>query len=127
MNSSLSILTQLGVLVLSANDFDRGTLSWVGKLAKLSDLRCQLINLYGEIPSSFANLKFFSFLQLSHNHLAGEIPSWLMELKKFTRLYLSSNSFNGSIRTTISELRNLEYLDLAANHFTGTVDMDTCF
>ena len=100
------------------------SLSWLGKLSKLSCLILEGINLTMEIPSSIANLTQLSYLNMASTQLMGRIPSWLANLTQLTDLHLPSNKLQGSIPISISELKKLEQLNLYSNHLSGTVTLE---
>ncbi|CBI28433.3 unnamed protein product, partial [Vitis vinifera] len=107
-------------LDLSSNDFNVGTLAWLGKHTKLTYLYLDQLNLTGEIPSSLVNMSELTILSLSRNQLIGQIPSWLMNLTRLTELYLEENKLEGPIPSSLFELVNLQSLYLHSNYLTGT-------
>ena len=121
---SFGNLTELTYLDLSNNNFSRGTLSWVGKQTKLTDLYLYASNLYGDIPFSLRNLTQLTSLDLCCNELTGPISSWLANLTQLESLKLHENKLHGPIPTSISNLMNLQILDLFFNHLSGAVEFD---
>ncbi|VFQ67403.1 unnamed protein product [Cuscuta campestris] len=111
--TSLGNLTQL--VSLGANNFtpdtlDTSSLSWIGKLTKLTYLSLdnmdltglQLLNLSrndlsGQIPSSFSNLTSLESLDLSQNQLSGHIPMELTKLTPLSSFNVSFNNLSGPI------------------------------
>ena len=126
--SSFGNLTQLTYLALSRNYFIRNSnhssLSWLGKLSKLTHLALQGVNLTMEIPSSLANLTQLSYLDLSSNQLTGQVPSWLSNLTQLTVLHLPFNDLQGPIPIKIFELEKLELLNFYSNNLSGIVTLD---
>nr|GME14498.1 probable LRR receptor-like serine/threonine-protein kinase At1g53430 [Ipomoea batatas] len=75
----------------------------------------------GQIPPQLTSLKNLIYLDLSSNSFGGSIPTQLASLKNLTSLYLSSNSFGGPIPTQLASLKHLTYLDLSSNSFDGPI------
>ncbi|KAM4119111.1 hypothetical protein ACJW30_03G035000 [Castanea mollissima] len=129
--SSLGNLTQLNRLDLSYYSFvgqipssNPSSLSWLGKLSKLTYLNLYGINLTMEIPSSFANLTQLIDLDMGSTQLMGRIPSWLANLTQLTNLQLPFNKLQGSIPISIFDLKKLEQLNLYSNHLSGTMTLE---
>ncbi|VFQ67419.1 unnamed protein product [Cuscuta campestris] len=97
------------------------SLSWIGKLTKLTHLKVPHLNLTGEIPSWLANLTQLIHIDLSHNQFTGQIPSNFSPLLE--RLDLSYNNLEGTIPTNLSCLRHLHSLSLDHNRFVGLVEL----
>ncbi|PRQ57394.1 putative leucine-rich repeat-containing, plant-type, leucine-rich repeat domain, L [Rosa chinensis] len=123
-SDSLANLTELTYLSLDENNnFNGSTLSWVGKLTKLTQLRLEGTNLIGNIPSSLGNLTQLTFLYLPCNQLTGPIPSWLGNLSSLAYLDLGVNKFHSSIPESLFNLMDLKALSLDGNDLTGQVDI----
>uniref|UniRef100_A0A2N9F9J0 Uncharacterized protein n=1 Tax=Fagus sylvatica TaxID=28930 RepID=A0A2N9F9J0_FAGSY len=124
--SSLGNLTNLIYLDLSDNTFksSNSSLSWVGRLSKLTFLALGQINWNMEIPLYLANLTQLRCLDLAANQITGQIPSWLANLTQLTVLRLQDNHLQGPIPSSIFELKNLERLNLHSNNLSGTVTVD---
>ncbi|KAF5203199.1 kinase protein [Thalictrum thalictroides] len=67
------------------------------------------LDLHGELPFEFANLKYLRQLDLTRNYLNGTIPrSWASLPLVF--LSLLGNLVTGTIPKEIGNIRTLEYL-----------------
>ncbi|KAK9996227.1 hypothetical protein SO802_020913 [Lithocarpus litseifolius] len=122
--SSFGNLTKLIGLDLSYNNFNRGTLDWIGKQTKLIWLGLAQFNLNSSIPLFIQNLTQLTYLNLDYCNLRGHIPSRLANLTRLAFLGLKSNGLDGSIPSWIYTLMNLETLDLSFNYFGGVVEFD---
>ncbi|XP_050207978.1 receptor-like protein 6 [Mercurialis annua] len=124
---TFSNFTKLVRLVLSYNDFGiytptTSSFSWIGELTRLTYLSLSIINMNGEIPSSwFMNLTQLSSLQMSDNQLTGPLPQALMNLTKLEWLDLSTNQLSGPIPFQIGHLTSLFFLDLSFNKLDGGI------
>ncbi|RAL44198.1 hypothetical protein DM860_016444 [Cuscuta australis] len=118
--TSLGNLTQL--VSLGANNFtpdtlDTSSLSWIGKLTKLTDLFLKGLDLTGEIPSSLINLTRLTNLYMPYNRISGPIPSWIMTLPQLNSIVLSHNQLSGHIPPNFNHL--IQHLDLCYNNLEG--------
>ncbi|CAI9261447.1 unnamed protein product [Lactuca saligna] len=122
---SLESLSNLNVLYLSLNNFDRWKLpDWLGKLNKLTYLQLVAVNLYGEIPSSIFNLTQVEDLLLSSNQIEGRVPPFPSTMTKLTSLILQKNQLKGPIPRSFLNLHNLEEIVLNDNNMNTTVEVD---
>ncbi|VFQ73624.1 unnamed protein product [Cuscuta campestris] len=93
------------------------SLSWIGKLTKLTGLDFRDMSLMGEIPSWLMNLTQLTYLYMDRNRLTGPIPSWLMSLPQLVRIDLSHNQLTGQLPSQFSHL--IEELDVSYNNLEG--------
>ncbi|KAL7591517.1 hypothetical protein Lser_V15G34973 [Lactuca serriola] len=122
---SLESLSNLNVLFLSLNNFDRWKLpDWIGKLNKLTYLKLAAVNLYGEMPSSIFNLTQVEELILSSNQIEGRVPPFPSTMTKLTKLILEENQLKGPIPRSLLNLQSLEAIVLNDNNINTTVEVD---
>ncbi|XAR62455.1 Non-specific serine/threonine protein kinase [Bertholletia excelsa] len=101
--------------------------------------------LYGELPSSVANLSFPKGLErfrnlssmsiaknfltgelmaLHENMFSGEIPDVFGNLSQLYQLEMGTNHFTGKIPSSIGECRHLTILSIARNRLVGTIPIE---
>ncbi|WRX12090.1 Leucine-rich repeat - like 10, partial [Theobroma cacao] len=122
---SLANLTQLVYVCLATNNFDRGTLSWLGTQINLTHLDLANTGLSGKIPSTLKNLTQITLLYLWSNRLEGQIPPWIGNLTKLTKIAFEGNILSGPIPESIFKLENLELLFLQDNQLNGILKLDS--
>ena len=86
---------------------------------RVTELRLDLNQLTGNIPSEIVNLTRLEHLRLDLNGLKGTIPSTLGSLTNLTSLYLSNNLLTGTIPPELGNLTHLEGLNLERNRLWG--------
>ncbi|KAL9318026.1 hypothetical protein ACSQ67_014543 [Phaseolus vulgaris] len=70
--------------------------------------------LSGELNASLLDLKYFNYLDLSHNDCENvQVPSFLGSLGNLWYLNLSHSSFTGKVPSQLGNLSHLQYLSLA--------------
>ncbi|RAL44205.1 hypothetical protein DM860_016451 [Cuscuta australis] len=96
------------------------SLSWIGKLTKLTHLNLARLDLTGDIPSWLMNLTQITEIDMSHNQLTID---WVelnifSHLTKLTTIILSYNHFSLSIKSTstknVISFPSLKFLGLAS-------------
>ncbi|KAE8730529.1 hypothetical protein F3Y22_tig00002919pilonHSYRG00129 [Hibiscus syriacus] len=117
---SLANLSSLTYLSL-----DPTTLSWLGKLSKLTALELDSTNSKGDVLSSLKNLTMLNELLVSQNQFSSRIPSWLGNLTRLVYIDLGVNELWGPLPTSIFTLVNLEVLDLEINHISGSYNLES--
>ncbi|KAJ6876254.1 hypothetical protein NC652_035580 [Populus alba x Populus x berolinensis] len=95
--SSMSIAWKIETMNLSNNFFD------------------------GDLPRSFGNLSYLTYLDLHGNKFTGEIPLELGNLVQLEYFDVSGNRISGQIPEKLCALVNLFYLNLAENSLEGPV------
>ncbi|RAL44199.1 hypothetical protein DM860_016445 [Cuscuta australis] len=124
---SLGNLTQLvsvdnliwGGNHFSPDSFTTSSLSWIGKLTKITRLDLGNKNLKGEIPSWLMNLTRLTELNINDNQLTGPIPSSFVNLTRLTRLYINDNQLTGPIPSSFVNLTHLTDIDFSHNKLSG--------
>ncbi|VFQ67399.1 unnamed protein product [Cuscuta campestris] len=122
---SLSNLTQLVSFIIwegnhfSPDSLTTSSLSWIGKLTKLTQVYLGNMDLKGEIPSWLVNLTRLTRLDMSDNRLTGPIPSSFVNLTQLTELDMQHNRLTGPIPPSLMKLPELKSIDLSHNIFTG--------
>ncbi|XP_050223724.1 receptor-like protein 7 [Mercurialis annua] len=123
---SLGNLTQLVSLDLSDNPFNpdgltTSSLSWMGKLSKLTGLFLHNIQLQGEIPQWLMNLTQVSLLIMNANQLTGPIPPTLTNMTRLSTVLLSFNRLSGHVPFQINAFASLFQFDLSRNELEGPI------
>ncbi|XP_019151889.1 PREDICTED: receptor like protein 30-like [Ipomoea nil] len=78
----------------------------------------------GEIPLTFCNLKYISFLDLGNNNLSGTIPQCLGNASKYLEvLDMHNNEFGGFIPLTFSAGNQLQTLNVRGNKLEGKIPL----
>jgi Leucine-rich repeat (LRR) protein len=95
--SSMSIAWKIETMNLSNNFFD------------------------GDLPRSFGNLSYLTYLDLHGNKFTGGIPLELGNLVQLAYFDVSGNRISGQIPEKLCALVNLFYLNLAENSLEGPV------
>eukprot|EP00261_Vitis_vinifera_P036617 XP_019077860.1 PREDICTED: probable LRR receptor-like serine/threonine-protein kinase At4g36180 isoform X3 [Vitis vinifera] len=80
----------------------------------------------GILPSSIAELRALSMLDLFTNNFSREVPKQLLAAKDLEILKLSNNKFHGEIFSRDFNLTWLKHLYLGNNQFTGTLSNVIC-
>ncbi|PIA49536.1 hypothetical protein AQUCO_01300379v1 [Aquilegia coerulea] len=75
----------------------------------------------GDVPCSFGNLSYLTYLDLHGNMLTGTIPPDLGNLMQLAYFDVSDNKLSGQIPYRLCNLSNLAYFDLAGNRLEGPI------
>ncbi|VFQ73641.1 unnamed protein product [Cuscuta campestris] len=105
----------------SPDSFTTSSLSWIGKLTKLTSLSLGNMNLKGEIPSWLMNLSRLTELYINDNQLTGPIPSSFRNLTQLIYIDLSHNKLSGPFPSWLTNLTQLMHIDLSHNHLNGQI------
>lgn len=120
--SSLENMSNLTILSLGDNDFDRSPFpEQVLKLKKLTWLYLTGCSIEGKIPPEIGNLTELVNLELSNNYLSGEIPYEIKNLRNLWQLELYNNELTGTIPTGFRNLTNLKNFDASTNFLEGDI------
>lgn len=120
--NSLENLTNLAVLSLGDNPFDRTEFpAMIVKLTKLNWLYLSNCSIKGKIPEGIGNLVELIDLELSMNYITGEIPVGITNLSKLWQLQLYQNELSGKLPVGFGNLRSLEYFDASTNFLNGNL------
>ncbi|VFQ67398.1 unnamed protein product [Cuscuta campestris] len=126
---SLGNLTQLVFLGIwggnhvTPDTLNTSSLSWIGKLTKLTDLSLQGLDLTGSlpIPPPSTTSTFSSYL-ISNNSLSGELSPLICNFIFLVHLDLAFNSLSGKLPQCLSSFSNsLLLLDVRGNKFDGNI------
>ncbi|CAI9753517.1 unnamed protein product [Fraxinus pennsylvanica] len=118
--NSLENLTNLAVLSLGDNPFDRTEFpAVIVKLTKLNWLYLSNCSIEGKIPEGIGNLVELINLELSMNYITGEIPAGITNLSKLWQLELYQNELSGKLPVGFGKLTSLEYFDASTNYLYG--------
>ncbi|KAI3705152.1 hypothetical protein L1987_75385 [Smallanthus sonchifolius] len=116
------LLSQLQYLDLSGIDFQLNHIpSSLSSLTNLRYLKISAANLSGSIPHQLANLSNLLHLDLSSNSLSGSIPVSFGDFTSLTHLDLSGNRLEGVTPKSFGNWSSLVELDLSKNHLNGSV------
>ncbi|KAK1413966.1 hypothetical protein QVD17_29703 [Tagetes erecta] len=119
---SIKNCTRLVVLMLNNCNLQGVLPKSIGNLSnQLSYIYLEENQLYGNLPSSIANLAGLNRLHLYKNQFTGNIPSSIGNLQKVTAFYLEENQFSGQIPHTIGNLSSLISLSLYSNLLEGVI------
>ncbi|KAJ1259552.1 hypothetical protein BS78_10G165200 [Paspalum vaginatum] len=114
-------LAALETLALARNQFAPAPLPLeFAKLANLTYLWMDKMNLTGEIPEAYSNLTELTTLSMASNQLGGSIPAWVLQHQKLRLLYLFDNRLSGELARTVTA-GNLVELDVSSNRLTGDI------
>ncbi|KAF9669954.1 hypothetical protein SADUNF_Sadunf13G0018300 [Salix dunnii] len=103
-----SNFSQLTLLDLSANDFEREVPEELG----------------GEIQDGIGNMGALVTLNLPENYLDGTIPAACGKLRQLHRLNLGSNKLHGFLPNEMGQMEELDILDemdMSKNKFSGAI------
>ncbi|XP_052185352.1 receptor-like protein EIX2 [Diospyros lotus] len=83
---------------------------------RVIELHLSNLNLAGSLTPSLLDLKFLSYLDLSHNNFGGSpIPGFLGSMTSLVHPYLFNAGFEGLIPHQLQNLSNIRYLNLGFN------------
>ncbi|VFQ73625.1 unnamed protein product [Cuscuta campestris] len=125
----------------SPDSFTTTSLSWIGKLTKLTHLNLARLDLTGGIPSWLMNLTQIikidmtwdriplglQVLNLSRNRLSGHISSSFSNMENLESLDLSQNQLTGSIPVELTKLTSLSSFDVSYNNLSGPIPQGNQF
>jgi Leucine-rich repeat (LRR) protein len=94
----------------------------ITKLTNLKSLTISATGISSAIPNYIAKLKSLTFLDLSENHLSGKLPPNLFHLPNIEAMYLQNNKLTGPIPSSLARL-NSSVVDLSHNWFEGDASM----
>ncbi|CAI0626710.1 unnamed protein product [Linum tenue] len=122
----LQNLVNLEVLLANGNKLSGAkSLSIIGNMQSLVQLRLDNNDIVGYVPLSIGNLNRLLVLRLANNHIDGEIPTAIQNCKSLIFLDLSNNNLSGVIPTQLMGLTSLSIgLNLSYNHFTGSIPIE---
>jgi Leucine-rich repeat (LRR) protein len=105
-----------------SNNMMSGTIpGWMVNMTRLVTVDVSNNSFEGQIPCVL--LKFFGFLDFSHNSLSGSLPSCL-NLQGVNHLLLQGNKLTGPIPKVIFNSSFLYTLDLRDNSFSGSIPVE---
>ncbi|XP_058110945.1 probable LRR receptor-like serine/threonine-protein kinase At3g47570 [Magnolia sinica] len=120
---SLSRLYQFNIEINQLGSREGDDLSFLTSLTNCTNLKgisAALNNLYGEFPSSIANLStHLNMLLLGGNKIFGIIPKGIDNLISLYALDLSMNSLKGILPDAIGKLDKLQALKMFKNKLSG--------
>ncbi|GKV49488.1 hypothetical protein SLEP1_g56239 [Rubroshorea leprosula] len=119
--ASIGNLSELTVLSLFSNNFNRQIPTSLANLTQLTSLYLSNNQFSGPIPTSLANLTQLTSLDLSNNQFSGPIPAFIGNLRQLTSLNLYSNNLGRQIPSSLANLTQLTSLDLFNNQFSGPI------
>ncbi|XP_058781877.1 receptor-like protein 7 [Vicia villosa] len=121
LDSSLTKLVNLSVIVLVGNNFSSVVPETFANLQKLTTLSLYDCGLIGTFPQKIFQIETLSLIDLSRNYnLHGSFPDYSMS-KSLYNINLKYTQFSGTIPHTISNMRFLSHLDLSYCQFNGTL------
>ncbi|CAI0540135.1 unnamed protein product, partial [Linum tenue] len=122
----LQNLVNLEVLLANGNKLSGAkSLSIIGNMQSLVQLRLDNNDIAGYVPLSIGNLNRLLVLRLANNYLDGGIPTAIQNCKSLKLLDLSNNNLSGVIPTQLMGLTSLSMgLNLSYNHFTGSIPIE---
>ncbi|XP_058729117.1 receptor-like protein 7 [Vicia villosa] len=121
LDSSLSRLENLSVIVLDANSFSSPVPETFANFKNLTILSLASCGLTGTFPEKIFQIGTLSFIDLSFNYnLSGSFPEFLQRGSLHT-LRVSNTNFSGAFPHTIGKMRHLSELDLSKCNFHGTL------
>lgn len=118
---NLNALTDLGELLLTANNFSGSMTKVLGGLMSLRRLDVSSNEFAGTIPKELGDLLHLETFAAHSNELTGEIPKELCDLPHLKRVVLSDNELSGSISDRLKNCESLQHLNLANNLFKGPI------
>ncbi|XP_058728375.1 receptor-like protein 9DC3 isoform X2 [Vicia villosa] len=145
LDSSLSRLENLSVIILDGNDFSSSVPETFANFKNLTTLSLKSCGLVGTFPQKIFQIGTLSVINLSFNHnlhgsfpdyktskslheirvrftkFSGALPTSIGNLRKLSNLDLCFCQFNGTLPNSLSNLTHLRYLDLSSNSFTGSI------
>ncbi|KAL5072937.1 hypothetical protein RYX36_011921 [Vicia faba] len=145
LDSSLTKLENLSVIILDGNDFSSPVPETFVDFKNLTTLRLAFCRLSGTFPHKIFQIGTLSIIDLSFNNnlhgsfpefplsgsihtlrvintsFSGEIPYTIGNLRQLYKLDLSNCQFNGTLPNSLSNLTELRYIDLSSNSLTGPV------
>ncbi|CAM9325533.1 unnamed protein product, partial [Ectocarpus fasciculatus] len=122
--------SNLEELYLDDNKFSGPFPPEIGNMTGLRLFSMETNDMFGSLPSQFAQLSKLSSLRLSRNNLGKKedggsnilpIPDVLYGLTNLEYLSLRGNGFTLRISSDIANLAKLEYVSLASNELTGPI------
>ena len=143
LDSSLSRLKNLSIIILDGNNFSSSVPETFSNLKKLTTLSLAFCGLTGAFPQKIFQIGTLSFIDLSFNdnlrgsfpefqvsgslHIlrvsktsfSGALPNSIGNMRHLTELNLYNCKFNGTLPNSLSNLTELRYVDLSSNSFTG--------
>ncbi|XP_058729218.1 receptor-like protein 7 [Vicia villosa] len=121
LDSSLTKLVNLSVIVLDWNNFSSSVSETFANFKKLTTLSLRECGLIGTFPQKIFQIETLSFIDLSRNYnLHGSFPDYSISESLYS-IYLQNTQFSGTIPHTISNMRFLSHLDLSYCQFNGTL------
>ncbi|CAK8541234.1 unnamed protein product [Lathyrus sativus] len=121
LDSSLTKLVNLSILILKGNNFSSSVPETFANLKNLTILSLSDCGLTDKFPQKIFRIETLSDIDLSFNYdLHGLFPDYSMK-KSLHSIILTNTQFSGTIPHTISNMRLLSHLDLSYCHFNGTL------
>ncbi|PIN01672.1 hypothetical protein CDL12_25818 [Handroanthus impetiginosus] len=123
--SSICNLSSLNILQLSENRLQGRIPQCLGNFStSLSVLGLNGNQLYGPIPTAFADGNELEYLNLNGNKLQGPLPKSLRKCRRLQVLDIGNNEIQDSFPLWIKSLQKLQVLVMRSNKFHGKVFSD---
>ncbi|WJX43053.1 hypothetical protein P8452_30209 [Trifolium repens] len=143
LDSSLTRLENLSVIILDENSFSSPVPQTFAKFKNLTTFSLAFCGLIGTFPQKIFQIRTLSNIDLSFNYdlhgsfpefplngsiqtlrvsntsFSGEFPHTIGNIRHLYELDISNCQFNGTLPNSLSNLTQLSYLDLSSNSFTG--------
>jgi len=119
LDSSLSRLENLSIIILDGNNFSSPVPETFSNLRNLTTLSLAACGLTDTFPHKIFQMGTLSFIDLTLNkNLNGSFPEFPLNVSIHT-FRVGNTNFSGSIPHTISNMRNLSELDLSNSKLNG--------
>ncbi|KAJ8765683.1 hypothetical protein K2173_014805 [Erythroxylum novogranatense] len=121
-NMKLGILSNLRVLFIGKNHLFGEIPSSLANISFLEGINGNFNNFQGGIPERFGQLRSLKAFALAVNSLSGSIPTSMYSISSLTTMNVNLNQLRGSLPKDLGQtLPNLEVLGLHGNQFTGLI------
>jgi Leucine-rich repeat (LRR) protein len=122
ISSSIDLLSALQTLELRTNfDLVGYIPSSISSMTQLTTISLSANNLHGNIPNFLFQMKQLQTLNLESNLFTGRIPATIGESTSIVEFTAFSNMITGSLSSLICNLTSAERLILYDNQFTNTL------